>query len=331
MKKAALMLVLVLSLGLTACGGSNGAGTENGAGTGSEVSTGNDGEQQTENESTEEQEENTVEAFTGKYIVNAEYVKENLDNIILIDARGSDAAENGTVKGAIALAWQYLATCEDGASGDANWGCILDTDRLSQRLSELGLAKDKEIVLFAAAQNGWGDDGRIAWELIAAGYENVKMVDGGYQALEAAGLELQKGGSEPRAAEVSVEAIEQTHTINTDELQADYDTYKVVDVRADEEYNGEVLYGEANGGHLPGAIHIRFTDLFKEDGALKSNAEITAMFEAAGLSREDKIVTYCTAGIRSAYMQLIMEMCGYENAKNYDESFYRWAAVGELE
>lgn len=43
------------------------------------------------------------------------------------------------------------------------------------------------------------------------------------------------------------------------------------------------------------------------------------MFEDAGLSKEDHIITYCTGGIRSAYMQLVMEMCGFENSENYDD------------
>jgi len=55
------------------------------------------------------------------------------------------------------------------------------------------------------------------------------------------------------------------------------------------------------------------------------------MFEDAGLSKEDHIITYCTGGIRSAYMQLVMEMCGFENSENYDESFYRWCVEGDLE
>ena len=88
------------------------------------------------------------EPFEGKYVVTADYVKENLDDIIIVDARGEDEAKKGTVKGAVATTWQYLANCEDGEAGDANWGCILDTKRLSERLGELGLAKDKEIVLF---------------------------------------------------------------------------------------------------------------------------------------------------------------------------------------
>ena len=59
--------------------------------------------------------------------------------------------------------------------------------------------------------------------------------------------------------------------------------------------------------------------------------DLTKMFEDAGLSKEDHIITYCTGGIRSAYMQLVMEMCGFENSENYDESFYRWCVEGDLE
>lgn len=303
MKKVALLLAMVLTLGLAGCGA---------------------------NGSTDASGEEKV-PFEGTYMVSADYVKENLDNIIVIDARGEDEAKKGTVKGAIAITWQYLATCEDGVAGDPNWGCILDPARLSDRLGSLGLAKDAEIVLFSNAEKGWGDDGRIAWELLAAGYEDVKMVDGGIKALEAAGVEMVKGAATPTPCEVTVEAIDETHVINTDELKSIYADVKVVDVRDDKEYEGKTLYGEANGGHLPGAIHIKYTDLFNSDSTLKSNEELIQMFTDAGLSTDDHIVTYCTGGIRSAYMQLVMEMCGFENSENYDESFYRWCVNEELE
>ena len=241
------------------------------------------------------------EPFEGKYVVTADYVKENLDDIIVVDARGEDEAKKGTVKGAVATTWQYLATCEDGEAGDANWGCILDTKRLSERLGELGLAKDKEIV------------------------------DGGIKALKAAGVETVKGAAEPKPVSVEIDSIDETHVINTDELKEIYDDCKIVDTRTDKEYNGKTMYGEANGGHLPGAIQIRYTDLFNSDSTLKSNEDLTKMFEDAGLSKEDHIITYCTGGIRSAYMQLVMEMCGFENSENYDESFYRWCVEGDLE
>ena len=112
--------------------------------------------------------------------------------------------------------------------------------------------------------------------------------------------------------------------MTTDILKANYDSYKIVDVRADEEYNGECLYNEKAGGHLPGAVHLRYTDLFYADGTLRPVNELTKWFESAGLDKEDEIVSYCTAGIRSSYMQVVMEMCGFENSINYDESFWGW-------
>ena len=279
------------------------------------------------------EEASVATAFTGDYVVDAEYLKAAIgnENVVIIDARGEEAAAAGTVQGAIALIWQQMADVTSGKSGDAMWGTLLPADQLSEVLSANGLAMDKEILIFADAQLGWGSDGRVLWGLIAAGYTNAKMVNGGYEYLAAAGVPTQEGATAPTPAEVTVTAIDETHLINTDALNEAYDTFKVVDVRADEEYNGETLYGELKGGHLPGAIHVRYADLFNEDSTLKSNDDIKAIFEAAGLTPEDQIVTYCTAGIRSAYMQLVLEMCGYENVKNYDESYYRWCAVNEVE
>ena len=159
----------------------------------------------------------------------------------------------------------------------------------------------------------------------------MTMVDGGYAALKDAGLKTNKKGTELKSVDVEIDSVNQDHMIKTDELKADYDEYKVVDVREDKEYEGEVLYGEAKGGHLPDAIHVKFTDLFNKNGTLKSNDQLTKLFEDAGLSKDDKIVTYCTAGIRSAYMQLVMDMCGFKNVKNYDGSYYRWAKVEDVE
>ena len=298
-----LALALVLAMSLAACGG------------------------------TESAEQSGAAGFTGEYIVSPQYIIDNIDNdgVIFVDARGEDAAKGGTVKGAIAVVWQMFATCADGAPGDVMWGTILDTERLSAALSACGLDPNKEIILFGAAQNGWGDDGRILWELVAAGYPNVKMADRSFDALAAAGVPTQKGAEAYTPCEVTVKAIDETHVINTDALVADYDSFKILDVRADEEFEGQVLYGEAQGGHLPGAIHLKYTDLFTEDGVLKTNEEIVAFAEAAGLQKSDKLVSYCTAGIRSAYMQLVLEMCGYEHTMNYDESFYRWAACQNVE
>lgn len=275
------------------------------------------------------------EAFEGKYLVTAEYVKEHAkdDNVLLVDCRGVDEAKKGTIEGAIATTWQEIRTCDEsyGKAGDEGWGKIPEPSELSEKLGKLGITKDKEVILLGETLNGWGDDSTVLWELVAAGYTDVKMVDGGYSAVKDAGVPTQKGASEPEAAEVTIDSIDKTHVMETEELMNNYDDYKIIDVRTDKEYEGATKYGEAKGGHLPGAIHIRYTDMFREDGTLRSKADIEKMMTDAGISKDDKIVAYCTGGIRSAYMQLVLEMTGYENTWNYDQSYWRWAVVGEVE
>lgn len=330
-RKKVLVLCLIMVLSVAAgCGKQDTDNTVDAA----EKIEGDAQEQQEESEAEKDAEEIPDDGhFHGEYIVTGEYAKDRIgaEDVLFIDARGWQKAVLGTLKGAIATTWQDLCTCQEGQAGDADWGKIPAPDDLEGILGELGITKDKEIIVFADTLDGWGDDARLVWEFLAAGFEDVKMIDGGYAAAKAAGAETQlfASGSEP--GEVTVDSIDNTHVMTTEELQANYDEYTIVDVRTDEEYNGAILYNEAQGGHLPGAIHVRYTDLFQEDGTLKPNSELAEMFESAGVDKEDKVVTYCTGGIRSAYTQLVLEMCGYENTWNYDQSFWRWAVVGEVE
>ena len=330
-RKKVLVLCLIMVLSVAAgCGKQDTDNTVDAA----EKIEGDVQEQQEESEAGKDAEEIPDDGhFHGEYIITGEYAKDRIgaEDVLFIDARGWQKAVLGTLKGAIATTWQDLCTCQEGQAGDADWGKIPAPDDLEGRLGELGITKDKEIIVFADTLDGWGDDARLVWEFLAAGFEDVKMIGGGYAAAKAAGAETQlfASGSEP--GEVTVDSIDNTHVMTTEELQANYDEYTIVDVRTDEEYNGAILYNEAQGGHLPGAIHVRYTDLFQEDGTLKPNSELAEMFESAGVDKEDKVVTYCTGGIRSAYTQLVLEMCGYENTWNYDQSFWRWAVVGEVE
>ena len=42
-----------------------------------------------------------------------------------------------------------------------------------------------------------------------------------------------------------IDEIDYSHVMTTEELQKNYDEYKIVDVRTDEEYEGAILYDEA--------------------------------------------------------------------------------------
>lgn len=272
--------------------------------------------------------------FEGEYIIDAEEAlgKVGDPNVIFVDSGNNINKE--TVRGAVITGWQAWSDHmnANSATGAPGWWQIKSAAGMNETFSSLGLSKDKEIILLGETVSGWGDDARLLWQLRVAGYTNVKLVDGGYSALVAAGAPMQQGSSSLARVDAQVTSQDLTHVITTDGLKSNYNSYKILDVRADGEYNGGRFYNEKAGGHLPGAIHLRYTDLFYADGTLRPVNELTRWFESAGLNKEDAIVSYCTGGIRSAYMQLVLEMCGYENTYNYDESFWGWTETdGSLE
>jgi thiosulfate/3-mercaptopyruvate sulfurtransferase len=315
----ALLMCILMVFMMTACGGTDTSEDQPAE------------EQQAVAEEQDAEEVPTV--FTGDLIISAEEAASLVgnDDVIFVDCTGE--ASKGTVKGAVATTWQELCTCSEeyGSAGDETWGKIPEPADLAERLGALGLDKNKEIITLGHTLKGWGEDARIAWELRAAGYTNVKIVNGGVDAVLAAGAEKQSGGSDPVPCEVTIDEIDMTHVMETSELANNFDQYKIVDVRTDAEYNGATKYGEAKGGHIKGAVFVPYLDLFQSDGTLKTNDEIIAMYEAQGVNKTDKVVTYCTGGIRSAYAQMVLEMCGYETTYNYDQSYWNWCVNNEVE
>lgn len=278
-------------------------------------------------------ENNEAVAFKGDYIITAEEAKakQNDENVIFVDARGEDAAKSGMVKGAVVISWPQIADMDGKKPGDAGWGHVISKEKLSEILSEMGLEQSKELIIYASANADWGEDGRILWELKAAGYKSLKMVDGGYAALVKAGIESSNQLEKKARADVKIENIDYKNIIQTEELTKTIKDYKIVDAREEDEYKGAQKFGEAKGGHIPGAVNIPYSTLYTKDGLLKSNEEIQKMFDELGLKKEQAIVTYCTGGIRSAFLQLVFEMNGYENVKNYDGSYYNWSSINEVE
>lgn len=282
-----------------------------------------------------------VEEFTGEYVISASELKAKMDagaKLKLVDTRGISSKKE-TIKGAITMTWQQISKSPktDGTvSGEAGFARTLSASKISTVLSSLGLGKNDQIILISDgyASGGWGDDGRVLWQLQQCGYTNVKMLNGGVSAMKAeCGSKWsnysQMGPSKATKKTVTISSVNQDAngitTANLLSLYKNNKDFKVVDVRTNAEYDGAVLYGEKSGGHMKNAVHIRFTDLFRVDGTLKSVSELTKMFEDAGLEKGDKIITYCTGGIRSGYMQLVLKMCGFDNALNYAESAYRWS------
>ncbi|MEF9952241.1 MAG: rhodanese-like domain-containing protein [Clostridium sp.] len=263
-------------------------------------------------------------SYSSEYLMDTDSFKKIMaeENTVIVDARGDKDYSKGHIKGAIPAAWQPF-TSMNGNPGDKGWGVLLPKDELAKKVGELGINKDKKVVVYGN-KDGWGDDGRIVWTLRAAGI-NAVMLNGGIDLWKSQGNEISKDVVEVKPTEFAIDKMDMAMNITTDELKNDYKNIKVIDARAEDEYNGATKFGEVRGGHLPGSKLLTFSEVYNQDGTIKSVDELKKIFEEKGLKKEDVIVTYCTAGIRSAHLALALKTAGYENVRNYDASFHEWA------
>lgn len=276
----------------------------------------------------ESQPDASMDSQKSAYFVNVNWLKENLDNVVLLDARGEKDYQKGHIPGAINATWQGFADME-GKPSEPNWGTLLSKEKLAEKLGELGI-NEKQTVIVYADPAGWGEDGRIVWMLRMAGIEDAKMLDGGWKAWTVSEKEISTEKPVIKPVEFNISSLDDDFNATTDWIEQNQEDIKIVDSRTIKEYEGATDFGEARGGHLANALNIPFGDTFNEDGTVKSTDELKELFINAGLNPEDNIVTYCTAGIRSAHMALLLQMAGFEKARNYDASFYAWAGNPSL-
>lgn len=261
------------------------------------------------------------------YFTSISWLEKNIKdnkNLVIIDGRSDKDYNNGHIPGAINVAWQSLAQM-NGKAGDKNWGNLIsDKEALSKVLENLGINKQSQVVVYAN-KGGWGEDGRIVWCLQRSGID-ARMLNGGFDLWEKESKEISKETKNNVVADFKVEEINNNANITTEELKKEIKDVKIIDTREEDEYKGATKFGEARGGHLPGSINIAFNKLYNEDGTIKSNDEIDKIMKENKIEKTDKIVTYCTSGIRSAHMALALKNAGYDNVRNYDSSYYEWAA-----
>ncbi|OQY41106.1 MAG: hypothetical protein B6227_06225 [Fusobacteriia bacterium 4572_74] len=214
--------------------------------------------------------------------------------------------------------------------GSEKWGTVLEIDDLSKKLNKLGIKSTNEIVVYSKTRGGWGEDGRIYWSLQMAGFKNIHILDGGIEKWKSESRKTTFFKTKYPEVTNSIVKWDNSRNITTDQLIKEFSNLIIIDSREINEYLGATKFGEARGGHIPGAISIPFNLFLEKNGTLKDFKIIEKILKSKGIENKNiKIVTYCTAGIRSAHMQVVLENLGY-NARNYDTSFYRWAALKTL-
>lgn len=276
--------------------------------------------------------------FDFKKLVDADYLLKTRDNdnVVVIDARGGMLEEGSLMYDkATVVDWTDISLL--GEFGGEDLGKLLSKDNYQEIFNILGIKENTEVLVygFTMPNQGFGDEARVVYTFNYAGFDNVKIIDGGFDKVEQLGLNKNYNPENDRINVSSVvreEAQDNKKAIFTDELLSLVNSadVQIIDTRLEAEYNGRVIYGENKAGHIPGSISVPFNSLVDEDGFVKSREVLEEYFASKGLDKNKLQITYCTTGVRASYVAVILEELGYK-VRNYEPSFARYANVGEVE
>ena len=240
-----------------------------------------------------------------------------MKNWVILDARPRSEWTAGHIPGALSFSWEdYTRTDENGVPYR-----VWPPELLASELGKMGIDENTPIVVYGDADKSWGGEGWDCWVLSWLGHKGpIRLLNGGIQAWRNNNFTMTSGNDkrQPRSVRYTY-VLNAQLDISTAELKKQRDRLTVIDTRS---------FLEWIRSHIPGAIHINWTDLYSGgDRRPLAPDEFRKLLKEHGVDTNRPIVYYCTGGIRSAYAWTVHQLSGLNNARNYEGGFEAWTRL----
>ena len=248
--------------------------------------------------------------------VSADWVEERIGRpgYLLVDPRSAMRYLMGHLRGAVSVPLKKLQDEQ---------GRLRPPEDLASTFASAGLGDDVTPVLYD------GSDGRNAamhaWILEYLGRDDIHIMDLLYDHWKEQDREVLYRPVAPEARSFTPQV--RANVRATVEDTANPGNAKLLDTRSIEEYRGEVEIDQ-RPGHIPGSIHLAWSELVGQDGRLLIEPQrLEAALSSAGIGREDSVIAYCRSGLRASLPYLAMKQAGYD-VRLYDGSYVEWMMSG---
>lgn len=252
------------------------------------------------------------------------------ENFILLDARvGKDVYQNYLnkhLKGArfIDLDKDLADIGEDAAFGGRH--PLPTVEKFAETLSKLGVSEGAHLVVYDD-KNGSNAAARAWWMLKSFGFDNVQVLDGGFQNAEKEGLEFSSGEETFEKAEFIKKDnwLLPISVLETVENELKNHSSTVIDVRDAYRYHGESEPIDLVAGHIPGAINIPFSENLDENGNFLKPEILKDKYLKLLEGKPENLIIHCGSGVTACHTILALDYAGFKIPNLYVGSWSEWS------
>ncbi len=250
---------------------------------------------------------------------------------VVIDTRAPEAYAAGHIPGAVNLhdIFTYLATSSPEGIAELR-------GKFAEEFGSVGLSGAETAVIYEQSMaTGFGQSCRGYFLLQYLGYPKIKVLHGGYEAWEAAGLSTSTDAVAPgpktfpvsdNGAELMMDVADMMEAIKSEGVVK-------LDVRDIDEWIAESSspYGKdfcPRKGRIPGARWIEWYRMMKPTASgtmIKSKDEVLAECATVGITPETPVAIYCFKGARASNTYLALKEAGVKDVKIYFGSWNEWS------
>ncbi len=266
-------------------------------------------------------------------LVTAEWLSQNLHtaNLRIIDVRwyltepGRGYAEytDAHIPGAVYLDIDSDLSAPRGKGPGRH--PLPSAEAFEATASHTGIATDTHVIAYDSVGGGYA--ARVWWLLCYFGHKRVSLLDGGWQAWQAAGLPEEQAIPSiiPTVFKAQAQPAMVVDADRVEQLRTQPGTL-LLDARAAERYQGLTEPIDMRAGHIPGACSAPFAGNLSQAGLMLAPKQLRERFEALGVEQTTQVVSYCGSGVTAAHNVFALELAGYPAALLYEGSWSDWSA-----
>ena len=210
-------------------------------------------------------------------------------------------------------------------------GCgLASRETFEAYVGERGITEDSTVVIYSVEQNQFA--AYLYWLFKYYRHTDVRLLDGGKGAWARSGCPMT--AEEPTVTPreyVAQPPDERIRAYRRDIEAALSRDVTIVDVRSPEEYEGrrarpsDDLPEARTAGHIPGTVHLLWSEVVTDDGHFRDAAELERLFRAREITPETETIVYCHVGERSSLVWFVLsELLDHRDVSNYDGSWIEW-------